>query len=352
MTVNTQEQTDAPVLRSVNHRTGLLELNRPRALNSLNPEMIAIITQALRDWENDPDIDQVLLYSGHPKAFCAGGDVRHARDLLLADKGKEVDAFFGAEYELNAYIAEYPKPYISVIDGVAMGGGLGISAHGSHRVVTANAFASMPEMAIGYFTDVGMAYMSQQVMSPALAKFWGITGYRMYAADLLYTGVATGMVEDAQAYIQAVIEQGIDAADAETAGAETADAAATSTAESAPLAELAADIEAAFSHSTWPEILAACSPQLRELVDELTAQASPASIVAALALYEYSATAPDVRTALEAEARLSHVMLREPNFVEGVRAVLVDKTKDAQFTPDSVEAVDGATYARVIAGDS
>ena len=321
---------DAPVLLSVRHRTGLIELNRPKALNSLTPEMIDIITKALRMWGPDDDIDQVVVFSSHPKAFCAGGDVRHARSEVL--EGGDPDSFFEAEYALNAALSEFPKPYIAVLDGVAMGGGLGISLHGSHRIVTDKAFASMPEMAIGYVTDVGVPYMSQRTMSPALAKFWGVTGYRMYAADLLYTGLATGYTEDPTAFIEDVVAHGI-------SSAQLSDAAARGP---APLAALAPAIEEAFAHSTWPEILAACTPELRELVDELTAAASPTSIVAALELYDFESRAADIREALAAELRLGTYLIRQPDFAEGVRAVLVDKSKDAAFSPATVEDVDVA----------
>lgn len=328
MTVTNEH--DAPVVLSVRHRTGLIELNRPKALNSLNPEMLDIITKALRMWGPDDDIDQVVVFSSHPKAFCAGGDVRHARSEVL--EGGDPDSFFAAEYAMNAALSEFPKPYIAVLDGVAMGGGLGISLHGSHRIVTDKAFASMPEMAIGYVTDVGVPYMSQRTMSPALAKFWGVTGYRMYAADLLYTGLATGYTEDPAAFIEDVVAHGI-------SSAQLSDAAARGP---APLAALAPAIEEAFAHSTWPEILAACAPELRELVDELTAAASPTSIVAALELYDFESRAADIREALAAELRLGTYLIRQPDFAEGVRAVLVDKSKDAAFSPATVQDVDVA----------
>ncbi len=285
--------------------------------------MIELITQALQAWRDDDAVEQVLVMTTNPKAFCAGGDVRAARDGILAGRPEDVDHFFAQEYDLNALIATYPKPYIAVIDGVAMGGGLGISAHGSHRIVTSRAFESMPEMAIGYVTDVGIAYMSQRVMSPALAKFWAVTGYRMYAPDLLYTGLATGFVEDPAAYIEAVIEKGIENVPQRT-----------DVPGPAPLEEFAEDIEAAFvPGATWDEILAACSPRLRGLVEELTMAASPLAIEAALQLFDYEEQCATIGEALAAEKRLGAYMVRQPDFAEGVRAVLVDKTKDATFAP-------------------
>ncbi|HCD3685267.1 TPA: enoyl-CoA hydratase/isomerase family protein [Corynebacterium striatum] len=330
--INVENTTSSPVLVSIRNHTGVIELNRPRALNSLNPEMLDIIRQALSQWRHNDEVEQVLVYSNSPKAFCAGGDVRAARDGVLAEKWAEVDEFFEGEYALNGDIAEYPKPYIAVIDGVAMGGGLGISAHGSHRVVTEKAFASMPEMAIGYVTDVGIAYMSQRMVGtrgeadPALAKFWGLSGYRMYAADMLWSGLATHVVNDADAFIEDVIADGVDAA-IEKHAVEP---------EGQPeLAGLIQDIDEVFQHATWEEIAAALPqhPELAELFAKLTEKACASALVAATELFEAEANAAGIREALRMELELGKHMLRRPDFAEGVRAVLVDKTQDAQFQP-------------------
>ncbi|APT92945.1 3-hydroxyisobutyryl-CoA hydrolase [Corynebacterium phocae] len=333
--------TDAPVLTSIRNRTGIVELNRPKALNSLNLEMIELISEALEQWRDDDSVDQILVKSNHPKAFCAGGDVRAVRDGALEKDWETVEGYFAAEYDLNARISEYPKPYIAVIDGVVMGGGLGISAHGSHLIVTDKAFAAMPELAIGYVTDVGLAYRSQRMVgnrgkaSSEIAKYWGITGYRMYAADMLYTGLATGYVEDPDSYIEEVIAKGVENVE-------------TSTVDGAPLAEKAEEIEAAFRHTTWSEILDNASPRLREELEEYTASASPTSLVAALALYDFEEGVQDVREALNAELRLGSYLVRQPDFAEGVRAVLVDKTRDADFQPETVDGVDRQAILDVV----
>ena len=194
--------TDAPVLVSVRNTTGVLELNRPKALNSLNPEMVGIISDALEQWRDDDGITQVLITSTSEKAFCSDGDVRFAREGILDGREDEVDQFFADEYAMNNVIGTYPKPYIALIDGIVMGGGLGVSAHGSHRIITEKAWASMPEMAIGYVTDVGISYAAQRWSgsSSAIGTFIGLTGYRLRAADLLHTGLATHRVADASAF--------------------------------------------------------------------------------------------------------------------------------------------------------
>ena len=330
----------APVLTSVRQRTGVIELNRPKALNSLNPEMIDIIAKAVKSWEDDDSIDQIVLYTTNPKAFCAGGDVRFARDNILIGDAQLVDDFFAAEYTLNGKLATYKKPLVSIIDGVVMGGGLGISLHGSHRVVTENAFASMPEMAIGYFTDVGVAHAAQRMVgtrgqaSPALAKYWAITGYRMYAADMLWSGLATHAVQDAEAILNAIVADGVDAALKQHSYVPNGEA---------PLAGVIDEIESTFNHATWPEIQEALKSADKEFAQDTAkylAAACPTSVVASNELFESHAQEEDIVKALQREESLGRYIRSRGDFAEGVRAVLVDKTKDAAFNPEETAAVD------------
>ncbi|WP_294163672.1 3-hydroxyisobutyryl-CoA hydrolase [uncultured Corynebacterium sp.] len=329
----------APIVSSIRNHTGVIELNRPKALNSLTPEMIHLIAESLAQWRDNDEVEQVLFLSTSPKAYCAGGDVRYAREGVQEGKLGDVDKFFAEEYTLNGDIAEYPKPVIALIDGIAMGGGLGISAHGTHRVVTDKTFASMPEMNIGYVTDVGMAYAAQRAVgtrgkaSPELAKFWGITGYRMYAADLVWSGLATHYVANGEAFASTVIEEGLAAALSQHATAPSGEA---------PLAACIDAIEDAFSHDTWQDITAALDsyPELKQQVEKLTAQACPTSIVAAMELFRAEQECSSVREALEMETNLGAFMYRRADFAEGVRAVLVDKTNDAAFEPAALDDVD------------
>lgn len=329
----------APIVSSVRNHTGVIELNRPKALNSLTPEMIDLIAASLAQWRDNDEVEQVLFLSTSPKAYCVGGDVRYAREGVQEGKLGDVDKFFAEEYTLNGDIAEYPKPVIALIDGIAMGGGLGISAHGTHRVVTDKTFASMPEMNIGYVTDVGMAYAAQRAVgtrgkaSPELAKFWGITGYRMYAADLVWSGLATHYVANGEAFASTVIEEGLAAALSQHATAPSGEA---------PLAACIDAIEDAFSHDTWQDITAALDsyPELKQQVEKLTAQACPTSIVAAMELFRAEQECSSVREALEMETNLGAFMYRRADFAEGVRAVLVDKTNDAAFEPAALDDVD------------
>lgn len=321
---------EQPVHVSVRHHTGVLELDRPEALNSLNHEMIRIITRALEEWRDDPEIRQVLITSRSPKAFCAGGDVRSAREGILAGDHSAVDEFLSDEYAMDNLIGTFPKPYIAVWDGIIMGGGLGVSSHGSHRVTTERAWASMPELAIGYVTDVGISWSSQRWpgSSPAMGAFIGLTGYRMTEEDMLYLGLATHLVEDPDAFIQDVIGLGIDAALGEHAITQS---------ETGQLEMWRDDIEATFGAGSWEDIDAALQAHPNQsfvgTVRQLMANASPSSAVAVAELYLANRDAPTLRDGLDNEERLGELVRRQPDFVEGVRAVLVDKTHDAQWSP-------------------
>lgn len=327
---------EQPVNVSVRQRTGVLELDRPKALNSLNHEMIRIITDALEGWREDPDIEQVLIVSASPKAFCAGGDVRQARDGILAGDHGPVDQFLSDEYAMDNLIGTYPKPYIAVWDGIVMGGGLGVSSHGSHRVTTAKAWASMPEMAIGYITDVGISYASQRWpgSSPAMGAFIGLTGYRLTEADMMEVGLATHLIDDAGDFIEDLVGLGVDnALDEHTIEVK----------EEARLAGWRDDIEATFSYGSWADIDAALDAHgNQEFVQEvraLMAKGSPSATVATAELYAANRSAADLRAGLDNEERLGELLRRQPDFLEGVRAVLIDKTQDAEFTPAHEPAV-------------
>ncbi|MGD7001829.1 enoyl-CoA hydratase/isomerase family protein [Corynebacterium halotolerans] len=351
---NTTPSTADPEVRAyVRGSTGVLELNRPKALNSLTPEMVAEIAAALQQWREDDDVSQVLVYSNSERGFCAGGDVRFARDKILAGEQEEVDQFFRDEYDMNHQLATFPKPYVALIDGVVMGGGLGISLHGSHRVVTERAFAAMPEMAIGYFTDVGVAYESQRMVgrkgqsSQAVALLIGLTGWRLSPADMVWCGLATHVIssKSLQDFMDAMIDRGIDAALAEHQVTDPKDS---------ELAEYAIEIEECFGHRTWADIDAALedSPnsEFSELIRKLMAGANPTSVVATTELFTACLPLQDLRAALDKEVALGETLRREPNFLEGVRAVLVDKDRDASFEPAEYADVDVAKYREVVGG--
>ncbi|BAU95300.1 3-hydroxyisobutyryl-CoA hydrolase [Corynebacterium suranareeae] len=327
----------------IQQSTGVVELNRPKALNSLNQEMIDIVSKALDAWVDVDQVKQVLIYSTSERAFCAGGDVRAVRESVLNGDVAAGDKYFTDEFVMNNVLGTYPKPVISVINGVAMGGGLGISIHGSHRIITGNAFASMPEMAIGYVPDVGFTYFAQRASSLAVATFLATTGWLMSPADMLWAGVATHYIdaENTQVFIDTVIGDSLDAA---------LEKFSTQPKDSSELAGLTSQIEETFGLSSWALIDAS----LRSHPDqsfvsktrELLASAAPASVVATVKLMHQNSKATTLREGLDNELAMSLFMIRQPDFVEGVRAVLVDKDRNASFTPDNFEDVDESQFIK------
>jgi len=184
---------DASVITARDGRIGRIVLNRPQALNALDIGMIRAMTAALRAWRDDPTLHAVVVEGAGDRAFCAGGDIRAIRAHALAGERAAIEAFFSEEYALNRLIDEYPKPYVALIDGICMGGGIGISVHGQMRVASEAAMFAMPETAIAMFPDVGGSFMLPRLPG-ALGFFLGLTGTRLAGADAVHAGIATHFV--------------------------------------------------------------------------------------------------------------------------------------------------------------
>ncbi|MFM0739756.1 enoyl-CoA hydratase/isomerase family protein [Paraburkholderia xenovorans] len=184
----------------VANRIGFIELERPKALNALSTGMIRAIHAALDQWREDPDVLAVVVRSQHPRAFCAGGDIRFLYETAQRGDGAARDTFFIEEYRLNHAIFTYPKPYIALMNGVVMGGGMGISqgAHrtGGLRVVTHSTQLAMPETRIGLFPDVGASWFLSRTPG-AIGRYLAVTGAAVGAADALYAGLADVYIDDA-----------------------------------------------------------------------------------------------------------------------------------------------------------
>ena len=315
------------ILAEVHRGVGRILLNRPKALNALTTDMVAAIDRGLAEWADAP-LSAVVLASTSPKAFCAGGDIRTIREHSLAGDAEASERFFASEYRLNARIAEYPVPVVSLIDGVCMGGGLGLSVHGGFRVVTERAVLAMPETGIGFFPDVGASYFLPRLPG-AIGMYLGLTGHRLDAADTLYTGLATHFVP----------ADGLDAvgdALADNPG-DPVDMVLNRLGSRSPVAEsgLAAvrgEVDWAFGAATLGEI----EKRLRHLDTPWAAgalaaleSASPQSLEITHALLSRGRQRT-LRECLAAELALARTTIRTPDFLEGVRAALVDKDR----TPD------------------
>lgn len=332
------------------HRAGIgafATFTRPKALNALTLAMIRALAPTLAEWAKDPGVRQVVQWGDGGKAFCAGGDVRAVCDAgLAAKKGGKVDPlvrdFFFEEYRLNRQLARFPKPIVSLIDGICMGGGVGLSVHGRYRVATERTLFAMPESAIGLFPDVGGSYFLPRLPG-RIGIFLGLTGERLKAPDLLDLGIATHYVESA----------GLDELRAALAK-EPADAVLPrfhADPGPAPLRDHRAAIDACFAADTVEGILGALDAHGIEWTAKLAARLrkmSPTSLKISLRQLALGETL-SIEEALRMEFRMVRRCMAADDFYEGIRAVLIDKDHAPKWRPATLADVDEAAVARYFA---
>jgi enoyl-CoA hydratase len=314
-----------------------LRLNRPKALNALDPAMITGIAAALAAWRADPSVAMVLVEGEGGRAFCAGGDIRHARELLIGGDTAGLVGFLADEYAMNGAIAALEKPWISLIDGVCMGGGIGVSVHGSHRVVTENAVLAMPETTIGLFPDVGTSFVLSRL--PDALGFWlGLTGARLRGAEAVEAGLATHFVprEALQALRDAVL-----------AGDTGAIAGAAQAVPPGPIAALRPAVARCFGAGSVPAIVAALEAEATDWAREQLAILRRVSPTSLFVTHEMLTRAKhmDLPACLAMDLALIRTVTPYPDFTEGVRALLVDKDNNPRWTPARIEDVSAATIA-------
>ncbi|WP_432111325.1 enoyl-CoA hydratase/isomerase family protein [Streptomyces sp. YPW6] len=327
------------VLVGTEGRTGRLILNRPRALNALTHPMVLRIAEALTAWRDDPAVDAVVISGAGERGLCAGGDIRAIHEDARAGGTASAD-FWRDEYRLNALIARYPKPYVALMDGIVMGGGVGISAHGTVRIVTERSRVAMPETGIGFVPDVGGTYLL--ALAPGeLGTHLALTGAPVGAADALLCGLADHFVPSGR----------LDRLLAELSRTSVHDALAEHIGQ-APPGELAA-------HRGWIDHCYAAGT-VEEIVDRLVASGVPAAEEAAAALTAKSPTALKVtltslrrarslgplERVLEQEYRVSRVALTSPDLVEGIRAQVIDKDRSPRWSPAHLKGVSDEDVAR------
>jgi enoyl-CoA hydratase len=320
---------------------GVVTLDRPRARNALDLAMIDALQAALDAFALDPSVVSVVLRSADEKAFCAGGDVRAVSEAVQAARRGEGDGalgrdFFRREYRLNHSIARYPKPYVALIDGVALGGGLGISVHGTHRVVTERASMGMPEMAIGLIPDVGGTYFLPRCPGE-LGTYLALTGARASAADALHTGLATSFVPSGN--IPALLEAIAAASDERAVDEAVQDHATDAGVSQLEIARPRIDAWLAGDDmGSILERLSTADDVLAKSALSALAAASPTSLVVTLRLLR-EGRGRDLRACLVQEYRAVQGCLRGHDFHEGIRAVLVDKDRTPHFVPRTVAEV-------------
>ena len=336
------DAADATVVANREGAAGTLLMNRPRALNALDIGMIRGLRAALDAWRDDAAVKLAVLEGAGGKAFCAGGDIRGLRDA--AGDAEAVEAFFAEEYALNLGIARFGKPWVSLIDGVCMGGGIGVSVHNGPRAATENALLAMPETAIGFFPDVGTSHVLPR-LPDGIGAWLALTGARLKGADAVHAGLATHFVPRARLPgLRAALVEAGDASAVERF------------AESPPSASFEAHRDAirrCFSADTVPGILRALEAEGTEWGAAQAAvlrRVSPTSLHVTLELLRRGAGMA-LDGCLEMELGLTRAVVhRHPDFREGVRAVLVDKDNAPSWSPPRIEDVDPAAIRAMFGG--
>ncbi|MFA6153055.1 enoyl-CoA hydratase/isomerase family protein [Mesorhizobium sp.] len=316
-------------------RAGVVTLTRPRALNAVTHRMVGALAAAVCAWENDPAIDVVVI-KAEGRAFSAGGDILHVYEAGRA--GKPPVEFFADEYRLNARINSFRKPYVALIDGIVMGGGVGISFHGSHRVMTENAQFAMPEVGIGFFPDVGASHLLPD-LGGSFGMYLALTGNRIRYGDALWAGLATHTIkaQDQAGFLDRLTLTGD------------------------PDSVLSAFLVQARQETDRPTLEAIMrhfsKPSLKRVIDSLEREAATDAF-AALTLGTIRTRSPtslhiawraisagktlSMDACMKMEFRILNRMLDGHDFYEGIRAAIIDKGSTPQWRPASLGEVSEA----------
>ncbi len=315
-------------------KAGFVTLNRPKALNALTLGMVRAMTGQLDAWADDPAVERIVIEGAGDKAFCAGGDIRSIYDAKLAGETEGLSAFFRDEYLLNARIKAFPKPYVSLINGIVMGGGVGVSVHGSHRIGTEKTLFAMPETGIGFFPDVGGTFFLPR-MPKKTGVYCALSAGRMKQGDALATGVLTHAIAEASLPgVEEALETATDIGAALAPFLVTPD--------KGPLGENAELIEELFSAETFEEVLQHlqdCEAEFAQKTLEAILQKSPTSVLIAFEQMRRGAGL-SFNECMKLEYRIVSRILQGVDFFEGVRAVLVDKDQTPKWAPSRFGQVD------------
>ncbi len=318
---------------------GVIRLNRPKAINAVTLEMFRDTDKALDAFEADPAVGVILLEGAGERGLCAGGDIRalYEDSKVKGDLGK---ILWREEYILNARIARFAKPYVSFMDGIVMGGGVGLSAHSSHRVVTERTKLAMPEVGLGFFPDVGGTWLLAH--SPGeIGTYFGLTGQTMNGPDAVYAGFADAVVPSGKlaALREALTKLPTGVTAAEVKG--LIDGFATGET-SGPVAAIEPQIDAWFGHDRMQDIVAALQADGSELAQatlKTLNEKSPRGMVVALKLLRLARGASSLEQCLVREYRAALEVFASDDFREGVRAAVIDKDRNPKWSPPRIEDV-------------
>uniref|UniRef100_A0AAY5KP97 3-hydroxyisobutyryl-CoA hydrolase n=1 Tax=Esox lucius TaxID=8010 RepID=A0AAY5KP97_ESOLU len=329
-------QAGTEVLLEKVGNAGVITLNRPKALNALNVNMIRLMYPQLKKWETDKETDIVIIKGAGGKAFCAGGDIRAVTEAGMVGDPLAKD-FFREEYILNNTIGTYQKPYVALIDGITMGGGVGLSVHGRFRVATEKTLFAMPETAIGLFPDVGGGYFLPRLQGQ-LGLFLALTGFRLKGRDVQKAGVASHFVESQK--IAALEKELVDlkAPSIEDIARvlDSYQKKSSLDAEKPFVLEKHIDV---IDNGLNQVLLAYNIPWCFCICETQTlAKMSPMSLKITFKQIQAGRTMT-LQEVLVMEYRLSQACMKGSDFYEGVRAVLVDKDQSPKWNPSTLEEV-------------
>ncbi|CAN5297646.1 enoyl-CoA hydratase/isomerase family protein [soil metagenome] len=328
---------------------GVIRLNRPKALNALTLDMTRAIAGALDAFETDPDIALVILEGAGERGLCAGGDIRGLYDSAKV-KGDLGKIFWREEYIVNARIAKYQKPYVAYMDGLVMGGGVGLAGHASHRIVTERTKVAMPEVGLGFFPDVGGTWLLSHAPGE-LGTYFGLTGLTMNGADALSCHLSDIRIASGDwPALRAALSGLSSSADASSVFTMIKTFAAPD--ETGPVTMQRELIDRAFAHDTIEEIFAALQQDGSDFA-KTTLQAmrdkSPRGLKVTLKLLRLARTSSSLEQCLSREYLAALEVFDSADFVEGVRAAIIDKDRNPKWHPPTVEQVTPEIVARYLA---
>ena len=311
---------------------GVLTLNRPHALNALTHDMVTTLTLALEQWAHDPTVETVLITGAGERGLCAGGDIVSIhRDATTGGTGSE--DFWRDEYVLNALISTYPKPYVALMDGIVLGGGVGVSAHASHRVVTERTRIGMPETGIGFLPDVGGTWLLSHAPGE-LGTHVALTAGHVGAGDAIELGLADVYLDgtDLDVLVDRLTREPVDAA-------------LTALVRPTPPSSLAQQrewIDQAYAADDIASILEALTarpePDAQAAADKISRN-SPTALAVTLRALRAARGAAGLVEALDQEYRIAVRMLRGHDFPEGIRAQVIDKDRNPKWRPATVAEI-------------
>ncbi len=339
---------------AVENGVGIIRLNRPGAINALTPDMILSISDALQRWRNDEGVRLVLFEGEGERGFCAGGDVRWTRDVLLGGDREKAFRFFALEYDMNRMIAVYEKPVVALTHGVVMGGGIGLAGHARYRIALGNARFAMPEAAIGFFCDVGVRSILARAQRHRALMFM-LAGTLVGAADAIALGLSDVWVRAKER--DRVRARLMEAGEARNVGQALDDIMKTYARDPGPLefCALADDFRDVFAGHDYAEIVPVLERHARghgELasVAEIILSRCPTSNQVHVLGHDAAVVNSDIGAVLEADLRLARLLAPREDFIEGVRAVLVDKDHSPRWRPAAIGDVDTGAIILALEG--